>query len=136
MKQYIAFFEFVNGKNGNQGYSVVFPDFPGFITAGDTYEKAYRMAHEGLASHIKFLEKSKTPIPEPRTLEQIENTWEDWKDWKADNDYVVAFIDELPIVTKSKRVNISINEGLLAKVDRVAENRSEYISKVLERSFA
>lgn len=136
MKQYVAFFEFVNGENGKNGYSVVFPDFPGFITAGENYEKANRMAHEGLAAHIKFLEKSKAPIPEPRTLEQIASTWEDWKEWQADGDFVIGLITKLPIVTKAKRVNISINEGLLIKVDMVAENRSAYIGKLLEQSFA
>ncbi|GHV89771.1 HicB family protein [Spirochaetia bacterium] len=133
MKSYIAFFEYVNGKNGKNGYSVVFPDFPGFVTAGDTYEEAYRMAHEGLAAHIKFLEKDNTPVPEPRTMEQIENTW---KDWKADNDYIVVSINKLPVVTKARRINIFLNEELLAQIDMVTNNRSEYISKILEHSFS
>ena len=135
MKHYIAFFEFVNGKNEKDGYSVVFPDFPGFVTAGDNYEEAYRMAHEGLASHINFLEKKHVLIPEPRTMEQIENTWEDWEEWKADNNYIIVSINKLPIVTKARRINIFINEGLLAQIDTVAKNRSEYISKILENSF-
>jgi predicted RNase H-like HicB family nuclease len=135
MKAYIAFFEYVNGKNGKNGYSVVFPDFPGFVTAGNTYEEAYRMAHEGLASHIKFLEKNDIPVLEPRTMEEIENTWEEWEEWKTDNDYIVVPINKLPIVTKAKRINIFINEGLLAKIDMVAKNRSEYISQAIEHSF-
>jgi predicted RNase H-like HicB family nuclease len=92
MKTYIALFEYVNGKNEENGFSVVFPDFPGFVTSGKTYEKAYSMAFEGLASHIKFLEENKVPIPEPRTMEQIEDTWEEWEEWKADNDYIMASI--------------------------------------------
>jgi predicted RNase H-like HicB family nuclease len=44
MKTYIAFFEYVNGKDGRDGGSVVFPDFPGFVTSGKTFEDAYKMA--------------------------------------------------------------------------------------------
>jgi predicted RNase H-like HicB family nuclease len=93
MKTYIALFEQVHGENKENGYSVVFPDFPGLITAGNSYEETYRMAHEGLASHIKLLEKSNIPIPEPRTIEQIEDVWEDLKEWKADNDYIIVPIE-------------------------------------------
>jgi predicted RNase H-like HicB family nuclease len=131
MKTYIAFFECIKGKNGKNGYSVVFPDFPGLVTAGNSYEETYKLAHEGLASHINFLEKKDVSIPEPRTMEQIENTWEEWKDWKTSHNYMVVPINRLPIVTKSKRINIFINEELLAKIDMVAKNRSEYISQAI-----
>jgi hypothetical protein len=41
------------------------------------------------------LEKNDMPVPEPRTMEQIENTWEEWEDWKTDNDYIVVLINKL-----------------------------------------
>ena len=135
MKEYIALFEYVNRENSAQGYSVVFPDFPGLVTAGKNYDETYKMAHEGLSSHIKYLESKNIPIPEPRSIEQIETTWEDWPEWKADNDFLVTSIAHLPVTTKAKRINIFINEGLLAQIDRVAKNRSEYISQVVELSF-
>jgi hypothetical protein len=68
-------------------------------------------------------------------MEQIETAWEEWEEWKADNDYIVVPINKLPVVTKAKRINIFINEGLLAKIDMVAKNRSEYISQAIEHSF-
>jgi len=37
------------------------------------------MAHGGLAAHIMFLEEENEPIPEPRALERIQETWEDRK---------------------------------------------------------
>jgi predicted RNase H-like HicB family nuclease len=135
MKEYIALFEYVNGKNSARGYSVVFPDFPGLVTAGKSYDETYKMAHEGLASHIKYLESKNIPIPDPRTIEQIEATWEDWSEWKTDNDFLVVPIARLLVTTKAKRINIFINEGLLARIDQVAKNRSEYISQAVERSF-
>jgi len=93
------------------------------------------MAHEGLAAHIMFLEEEGEPTPEPRTLERIQDTWEDWKEWEADYKFLVVPITLLPVTTRSKRINISINEGLLARIDMVARNRSEFISRAVENAL-
>ena len=63
MKKYIALFEYEEGENG---FAVIFPDFPGLASAGDDYDDAYRMAHEGLAFHIKGFAAEGYPIPEPQ----------------------------------------------------------------------
>jgi hypothetical protein len=90
------------------------------------------MAHEGLASHVKFLKEENEDIPEPRTVEEIEKTWEDWIEWETQYKFLVVPITLLPITIKAKRINIVINEGLLARIDSVAKNRSEFISKAVE----
>jgi predicted RNase H-like HicB family nuclease len=133
MKTYIALFEYEQDK---AGFSVVFPDLPGLITAGDTYEDTVRMAHEGLASHINFLREEGEKIPEPRTLEQIEETWEDWREWEGNYKFMVVPITLLPVTTRARRVNVVINEGLLARIDQVAKNRSEFINRAIEHTFA
>jgi len=133
MKTYIALFEYEADKTG---FSVIFPDLPGLVSAGDDYEETVKMAHEALASHIMFLREENEQIPEPGTLEQIQNTWEDWKEWEENYKFFVVPIALLPITTKSKRINVTINEGLLAKIDMVAKNRSEFISRAIENTFA
>jgi predicted RNase H-like HicB family nuclease len=132
MKTYIALFEYDTEK---KGFSVVFPDLPGFITAGDNYEETLQMAHEGLSSHIQFLREETEFVPEPRTLEQIQKTWNEWDEWEKNYKFMVVPVALLPIITKSKRINVVINEGLLAKIDMVAKNRSEYISRAVENTF-
>jgi predicted RNase H-like HicB family nuclease len=132
MKTYIALFEYENDK---KGFSVIFPDLPGLITAGEDYEDTVRMAHEGLTSHINFLKQEGEKIPEPRTIEKIEETWEDWNEWAHNYKFLVVPVSVLPVTTKAKRINIVINEGLLARIDMVAKNRSEFISRVVENSL-
>jgi predicted RNase H-like HicB family nuclease len=122
MKKYIAL---VEKDNGN--YGVVFPDLPGIVSAGKSFDDAVKNAHEILAYFA-----GKERLPKPRTLEDIEKTWVDWKEWKANYDFVVTYVSAIPIVTKARRVNIVLNEGLLARLDRVTKNRSEFISKTLE----
>jgi predicted RNase H-like HicB family nuclease len=92
----------------------VFPDLPGLITAGDTYDDTLRMAREGLASHINFLRKEGEEIPEPRTLEQIEETWEDWREWESSYKFMVVPIALLPVTARTTRKQIS----------RAADNRA------------
>jgi predicted RNase H-like HicB family nuclease len=133
MKTYIALFEY---EDGRAGFSVVFPDLPGLISAGDDYEDTLRMAHEGLAAHIQFLEKEGESIPEPRTIEQIENTWEDWPEWRDNYKFMVTPVPLLPAASRQKRINIVINEGLLARIDMVTKNRSEFISRALENALS
>jgi predicted RNase H-like HicB family nuclease len=108
MKTYIALFEY---EQDRPGFSVVFPDLPGLITAGDTYEEAFRMACEGLASHIEFLREEGEAIPNPRTLEQIEETWEDWREWEDNYKFMALPVTLLPVTTRSRRVNIALNAG-------------------------
>ncbi|GMO59631.1 MAG: hypothetical protein Ta2A_05570 [Treponemataceae bacterium] len=155
MKTYIALFEYEKDK---PGFSVVFPDFPGLVTAGDDYDETVKMAHEGLSSHVNFLQEENERIPNPRTIEQIEETWEDWNEWNTDScrsgaypapwggkrvcttecdssgettypaacggvvdcKFLVVPISLLPITTKADRINIVLNEGLLAHTGRHA----------------
>jgi len=129
MNNYIALFEYEDGKDG---FGVVFPDIPGCFSAGDTYEEAYRMAHEALAFHLEDEEK----IPKPRTLEQIKKTWEDWKEWEDNYKFMPVPIALIPINKKSKRVNIMIPETLLTHIDAIAKNRSDFITKAVEKVIA
>jgi len=133
MITYIALFEYEQGK---QGFSVVFPDFPGLTSAGDTYEETLQLAHEALAGHIEvLLDYNEQKIAEPRTIEQIQKTWEDWKEWEDNYTFLVVPITVFSRSKKSKVVNIELDEYLLERIDMVTSNRSEFINRALEHSF-
>jgi hypothetical protein len=82
------------------------------------------------------LEEENRHSPKARTLEQIQKSWKECKEWKDNYTFLTVPIALLPITTKVKRINVSINEGLLAKIDMVARNRSEFISRAIENTFA
>jgi predicted RNase H-like HicB family nuclease len=130
MKNYIAFLEYVKGE---KGYGVIVPDIPGFSSAGDTYEDAIKNAAEGLASHIEVMKEFGNPVPAPRSLEDIKKNWEGWKDWNAEADeYMVAMIPILPPYGTQK-ILVSIDTGLVARIDSVAKNRSAFFASAAER---
>lgn len=47
----------------NGGYEVSFPDFPGCVTFGDTFEQAQEKASEVLGLWIEELEAERVAIP-------------------------------------------------------------------------
>jgi predicted RNase H-like HicB family nuclease len=122
MIRYIALIEEDNGN-----YGVVFPDLPGIVSAGSSFDDAVKNAHEILA----YAANTQT-LPSPRSLEAIKANWEDWQEWQSDYNFVITSIQVLPISTKAKRINIMIDETLLARLDTITSNRSEFIGKALE----
>ena len=129
MKNYIALFEYVPGENG---FGVVVPDIPGFSSGGDTYEEAMKNATEGLASHIETMKEFGYKVPAPRSLEKIKKEWKDWKEWEKDYKFYVGHIPILPPFGTQK-VLVSIDTALVARIDRVAKNRSAFFASAAER---
>jgi len=124
MKNYIALFE----ENGKGGYGVVFPDLPGCISAGNTYEEAVRMAHEALALYCD----GEYNIPEPRTLAKIKKEWASWKEWEGNYNFLIEYIALYPLKAKVKKFNIAIDERLVNRIDRITKNRSAFIVEAIE----
>lgn len=60
------------------GYGVVFPDLPGCISVGDSFEHAVEMAHEALSLYAESVLEQGRTLPPPRTLQQIEAAKLDW----------------------------------------------------------
>ena len=116
---YIALFEHdaATGK-----YGVVIPDFPGFTTVGDSFEDALQNATEGLGEDI----------PAPSTFEQIKNDWTGWRDWEQDvSDYITVIIPAIPEYGTQK-ILVTMDSRLVARIDRVAKNRSAFLSSAAE----
>jgi len=120
MTQYIALLH----KNGRKGYGVSFPDFPGCVSAGSTVEDALREAAEALALHVDGMREDGDRIPKPRGMEAIRHAKEDWVELQ---DAIIATVPLMPPQGKSLRVQVTIDERLLARIDAVAKNRSAFL---------
>ena len=76
-------------KDKDTSYGVSFPDVPGCISAGDTFEEAIANAAEALAGHFAMLRADGDRIPRPRSIETLREDTE----FVADSvDAVVAFV--------------------------------------------
>ena len=113
MANYIA----IVHKDATSDFGISFPDFPGCVTAGNSIDEAKDMAHDALSLHIKGLLEDGESIPAPSKLEDI----------MADPDYSDA-VAILVVTAKGKkarsvRVNITVPEDMLRKIDAVAKKR-------------
>jgi len=70
-------------KNDGTSYGVSFPDVPGCISAGDTFEQAVANAGEALAGHFALMQADGEAIPAPRSFEQLKHD-PDFADDSAD----------------------------------------------------
>jgi predicted RNase H-like HicB family nuclease len=125
----------IHGKAG--AYGISFPDFPGCISGGRTLDEALRRGRETLASHVAFMIDEGERLPSVRDLDAI----------RADAEVAPSIADaalvtavELDLPGKSVRVNVSIDEKLLARIDRAAEaegeSRSRFLAEAARRRLA
>jgi predicted RNase H-like HicB family nuclease/predicted transcriptional regulator len=147
-------------KAEGEDYGVVFPDLPGCVTTGETVSEAATMAIEALAGHVAAMIEAEESIPEPTPLdmplpdwltEAVEVvaarsdrladagmallaapplSWATLQPWGASRLLVPV---EIP--SRSVRINISLDDALLARLDRVAaadnETRSGFIARAV-----
>jgi predicted RNase H-like HicB family nuclease len=66
---YLAAFEAASDKSS---YSVFFPDLPGCISVGATFEETRKQAAEALGLHIYGMEKDGDPLPSPSDVKEID----------------------------------------------------------------
>jgi len=113
MANYIA----IVYKDPKSDFGVSFPDFPGCITAGSSIDEAKDMAHDALSLHVKGLLEDGESIPAPSKLEDIMDDPE-YSDAVA---ILVVTVSEAK--PRSVRVNITVPEDMLRRIDNIARKR-------------
>ena len=108
------------------GFSVYFPDIPGCVSAGRTERETLENAEEALTFHLGEMARAGEPIP--GSSDEIPHDPEV-------EEYCRALVRvELP--GKAVRLNITMDEGLVAAIDRVAANRSSFLSEAARAALA
>ena len=100
-------------ERAKEGFSVFFPDLPGCTSGGDTINDAARNAEDALRGHLALMVSDGDEIPFTSDLDQIE------RDPEVDEAARVLVRADLP--GKFIRLNISMDEGLVASIDAMAE---------------
>jgi predicted RNase H-like HicB family nuclease len=115
-------------KDRDSDFGVDFPDFPGCISAGGSIEEARRMAQEALELHVSGLLEDGEGLPLPTSLDVIMAD--------PDNSEAVAFLATVPEpAERSVRVNITLPERLLRRIDARAANRSAFLARAAEKAL-
>ena len=118
---------------GKGRYGASFPDFPGCTTVAKSLDELYRKAAEAVAFHAEGIAEDGV-FPKVRSLEELRRDPAFRED--AADAALIGFVSaDLP--GRSVRVNISVDESLLAAMDDAAkglgETRSGFIATAARR---
>ena len=116
-------------KDTDSDFGVDFPDFPGCISAGTTLDEARRMAQEALELHVGGMIEDGEALPVGSSLETIMAD--------PENADAVAFVVTVPeAADRTVRVNITLPERLLRRIDERAKNRSAFLARAAEKALS
>ncbi len=123
-----AYYPAVIDKEPDSDFGVMFPDFPGCVSAGKTLDQAVLGAHEALAGHLALMVADGDSLPEPTPLESVAK--------KRDASTVAITLVSVALPGKLQRVNITIDEALLDEIDALADNRSRFLTEAARAELA
>ncbi|MEK7245898.1 MAG: type II toxin-antitoxin system HicB family antitoxin [Pseudomonadota bacterium] len=123
MDRYVAL---VHHDPKKGAYGIMFPDFPGCVSAAATFDGVIASGTEALAYHVDLMREDRDPIPKPRDLAGIKAAREEWIEWED------AIVTTIPLVTvegKAVRINITLDKGLVKEIDAACDNRSGFLAE-------
>ena len=122
MRHYIGLIH----KEAESDFGISFPDFPGCVSAGSTLDEALAMGREALEGHIEAMAEAGEPIPEPSDVDTVMQDPEH-------RDGVVVLVPAPDLSGKAVRVNVTLPEGLLQRIDERTNNRSRFLADAAEK---
>ena len=120
------FYPIVIHKDPDTAYGVSIPDLPGCFSAGDSLEDATRNAVEAIECHIEGILLDGEDLPLPQDMENYVvmpqyqgGTW------------ALVEVDLSKLSGKTQRVNITLPERVLSKIDSFTQNTHQSRSSFL-----
>jgi predicted RNase H-like HicB family nuclease len=114
---------------GPSNWSISFPAFPGTVTTGDTVVELMAHASDALASVIEAMQEDGEAIPPDVESDERKDGPLDWSRYH-DPRLILVPVD---VDAKSVRINVTMDEGLVARVDDFATRARSSRSAVLAR---
>lgn len=121
--RYVAVME----RGLGETYGVWFPDFPGVVGAGNSEAEARASATEGLVFHLEGMAEDGDAPPRPSSIHVLGS-----EDVGAGFEYLFLVDVDTPNVKEAtaQRINITLPEHLIARIDAVSEgNRSGWLAE-------
>ena len=133
----VHYYRAILEPDGKGGYGVVFPDFPGCVSAGADAEAAGHQAAEALTLHVEGMLEDDVELPAPSAPDAP------LPDWLADEPGVERWVRVLVPVSvpgKARRINVTLEESLLSRLDNAARanrmTRSAFLADAVRRALA
>jgi predicted RNase H-like HicB family nuclease len=115
-------------ERGDDGFGVYFPDLPGCVSAGRTVQEAALNAEEALNGHLAVAGDFGDAVADPSDIDSIRP--------EEGSQEVARLLVRAERPGKAVRVQITLEEGLLARIDRKAANRSGFLAEAARAKLA
>jgi len=113
-------------KDRGSDYGVTVPDLPGCFSAGETLEEALGNAEEAVLTHVEGLLLDDDTVPSPTDVETLRRKLK-----QKSVVWGIVSVDLSKLSERAKRINITIPDRLLSKIDSFAERVGESRSGLL-----
>lgn len=107
-------------KDTDSDYGVTVPDLPGCFSAGSSIDEALNCAVEAIECHVEGLLIDAEDIPIPLEVENHQAN----SDF-ADGVWALVDVDLSKLSGKVRRVNVTIPERILNRIDDFAQRQGE-----------
>ncbi|MFW8566933.1 type II toxin-antitoxin system HicB family antitoxin [Orrella sp. 11846] len=111
-------------QDDKSAYGASFPDIPGCFTAADNIQDLPRSAQEAIETHFGA---DDDPIPEPSSPFQ----WINHPDYQDGGFWMLVDIDISQVRSRAVRLNISLPENQVQRIDATARQRGQSRSAFL-----
>lgn len=107
-------------KDKDSDYGITVPDLPGCFSAGSTIEEALENAEEAILTHVEGMLIDNEVIPPPSRIDILKKGLDASKlTWG------MVSVDMGKLSKEVKRINITIPEHILSRIDSFAEREGE-----------
>lgn len=121
----MAHFVGIIHKDKKSDYGVIFPDFPGCISAGKTLQEAFLMGREALRGHIETMTEFGDELPShASTIDEVQRH-------KLAKNALTFFVVDAYLPSKSRRINITLDQDLIDTIDSITDNRSAFFASAV-----
>ncbi len=126
------------GDGPDDGWDVVFPDFPGCVSQGDTAHDALENGREALALHIEGMRAEGLELPAPS---RVNDRDEDWvlPIVTQKNPPPLHALIAVEIPGESVRMNITMEKALVDRLDAAASregaSRSGFLAQAVREKL-
>ena len=115
MKYAIAFKKII----GSERYKVFVPDIPGCECSANSIDEGMLEINETIASHLSILAEYGENIPQAKTIEYHQTQY-------VNIIWCLVEIDVTPFLGKSHKINVTLPELLIKKIDDRVSKSNQY----------
>jgi predicted RNase H-like HicB family nuclease len=129
---------YLGGVSGHVGnYGIVFPDFLGCVSVGETLPEVAAMGREALQLHVDGMVEDGDVLPEPTSVDfkRLDAEFSDPGDPDDDEPWVAVIAIEVNVPTFPQTVPVPLDTALVQEIDRAVPNRRQFIMDATRREL-